>query len=98
MVRVCSDASRLPEEQRGRHMGDFTKLAVWKKSHEVTLAIYRETSRWPRHELFSLTSQTRRAAVSVPANIADGCGRNNDAELARHTATHWAPRASSRTT
>ncbi|HEX6053976.1 MAG TPA: four helix bundle protein [Gemmatimonadaceae bacterium] len=66
-------------------MGDFTKLAVWRKAHAVTLAIYRETARWPRHEQFGLTSQTRRAAVSVPANIAEGCGRNTDAELAKHS-------------
>jgi four helix bundle protein len=46
--------------------------------------MYRETARWPRHELFGLTSQTRRAVVSVPANIAEGCGKNSDAELARH--------------
>ena len=65
-------------------MGDFTKLAVWKKAHELTVAMYRETARWPRHELYGLTSQTRRAAVSVPANIAEGCGKNSDAELARH--------------
>ena len=65
-------------------MGDFTKLAVWKKAHELTLQIYRETSKWPRHELFGLTSQSRRAAVSVPANLAEGCGKNSDAELARH--------------
>ena len=65
-------------------MGDFTKLAVWKKAHELTLHIYRETAKWPRHELFALTSQSRRAAVSVPANLAEGCGKNSDAELARH--------------
>ena len=66
-------------------MGDFTKLAVWRKAHELTLAIYRETSRSPKHELYGLTSQARRAAVSVPANIAEGCGRNSDAELAKHS-------------
>ncbi|MDF2770949.1 MAG: ribosomal protein [Geminicoccaceae bacterium] len=66
-------------------MGDFTKLAVWRKAHEVTLAIYRETAGWPKHELYGLTSQARRAAVSVPANIAEGCGRNSDAELAKHS-------------
>jgi four helix bundle protein len=65
-------------------MGDFTKLAVWRKAHELTLGIYRETSLWPRHELFGLTSQSRRAAVSMPANLAEGCGKNSDAELARH--------------
>jgi len=66
-------------------MGDFTKLAVWRKAHELALRIYRETSSWPRHELYGLTSQTRRAAVSIPANIAEGCGRNSDAELAKHS-------------
>jgi four helix bundle protein len=65
-------------------MGDFTKLGVWRKAHEVALGIYRETGRWPKHELFGLTSQARRAAVSVPANIAEGCGKNSDAELAKH--------------
>jgi four helix bundle protein len=68
-------------------MGDFTKLAVWKKAHELTLAIYRETSRWPKHELFGLTSQSRRAAISIPANLAEGCGKNSDAELAKHSRT-----------
>jgi four helix bundle protein len=68
-------------------MGDFTKLAVWKKAHEVTLGIYRETARWPKHELFGLTSQSRRAAVSIPANLAEGCGKNSDAELAKHSRT-----------
>jgi len=66
------------------NMGDFTKLAVWKKAHELARSIYEETSSWPKHELFGLTSQSRRAAVSIPANIAEGCGKNSDAELARH--------------
>ena len=65
-------------------MGDFTKLAVWQKAHAVALAVYHETAHWPKHELFGLVSQSRRAAVSVPANIAEGCGKNSDAELARH--------------
>jgi four helix bundle protein len=64
-------------------MGDFTKLSVWQKAHALTVAVYRATANWPRHELFALTSQTRRAAYSVPANVAEGCGRNSDAELAR---------------
>ncbi len=65
-------------------MGDFTKLAVWKKAQELTLGVYNETARWPKQELYGLTSQSRRAAVSVPANIAEGCGKNSDAELAKH--------------
>jgi four helix bundle protein len=68
-------------------MGDFTKLAVWKKAHDVALGIYHETARWPKHELFGLTSQSRRAAISVPANIAEGCGKNSDGELAKHART-----------
>ena len=68
-------------------MGDFTKLEVWKKAHELTLRIYERTARWPRHELFGLASQTRRAAASIAANIAEGCGRNSDAELARYART-----------
>jgi four helix bundle protein len=66
------------------NMGDFTKLSVWKKAHELTLRVYRETAMWPKHELYGLTSQSRRDAVSVPANIAEGCGKNSDAELAKH--------------
>ena len=65
-------------------MGDFTKLAVWKKAHAVTLSIYRETASWPKRELFGLISQCRRAAFSIPANIAEGCGKNSDGELAKH--------------
>ena len=68
-------------------MGDFTKLAVWQKAHAVAIAIYHETARWPRHRRFGLVSQSRRAAVSIAANIAEGCGKNSDAELARHATT-----------
>jgi len=64
-------------------MGDFTKLAVWRKAHELARSIYEETSRWPKHELFGLTSQMRRASVSIGSNIAEGLGRRSDGELAR---------------
>jgi four helix bundle protein len=64
-------------------LGDYRKVAVWARAHQLTLDVYRATRQFPREELYGLTSQIRRAAASVPANIAEGCGRNSDAELAR---------------
>jgi four helix bundle protein len=64
-------------------MGDFKKLKVWRRSHDLTLAVYHCTMSFPDHERFGLTAQLRRAAASVPANIAEGCGRRTDNELAR---------------
>jgi four helix bundle protein len=64
-------------------MRDFRKLKVWEKGHQLALEMYRETSGFPKDEVYGLTSQIRRAAVSIPANIAEGCGRNGEAELAR---------------
>ncbi len=64
-------------------MQDFKKLKVWRKSHELTLAVYRVTSRFPKNELYGLTSQLRRSSASIPANIAEGCGRDGKAELGR---------------
>ena len=64
-------------------MEDYRKLQVWERSHQLTLAVYGATSGFPKDELFALTSQVRRSAASIPANIAEGCGRNGDAELAR---------------
>jgi four helix bundle protein len=65
-------------------MRDFEKLSVWQKSHEFTLDLYTATSQFPGEELYGLTSRLRRAAASVPANLAEGCGRDSDAELARY--------------
>jgi four helix bundle protein len=62
---------------------DFRSIKAWEKSHHLTLAIYVITKSFPREELFGLTSQIRRACASIPANIAEGCGRSGDAELAR---------------
>ena len=64
-------------------MQDFKKLEVWKRSHSLTLEIYKVTGTFPRSELYGLTSQIRRSASSVPANIAEGCGRYGNAELTR---------------
>lgn len=63
-------------------MKDFRKLEVWQKAHGLVLSVYRETTSFPKEEIYGLTSQIRRAAVSIPANIAEGCGRNGDPDLA----------------
>ena len=64
-------------------MKDFRELKVWEKAHLVTLAVYQITATFPKDELYGLTSQIRRSAASISANIAEGCGRSGDAELAR---------------
>ncbi|RTQ52494.1 four helix bundle protein [Hymenobacter gummosus] len=64
-------------------MFDFRKLHVWQQGFDVTLAVYRITRGFPKEELFGLTSQMRRAAASVPHNLAEGCGRESPAELLR---------------
>lgn len=63
-------------------MRDFRQLKVWDKAHRLTLDVYRATREFPAEERFGLTIQLRRAAVSVPSNIAEGCGRTGDRELA----------------
>lgn len=65
-------------------MKNFRSLKVWGKAHALTLIIYKSTAQFPKHELYSLTNQIQRAAVSVPANIAEGCGKDSDAELKRY--------------
>lgn len=62
-------------------MQDYQRLKVWEKSHALTLAIYRITRSFPPDERFELTRQIRRAAASIPANIAEGCGRNSPREF-----------------
>jgi four helix bundle protein len=64
-------------------MKDFKELKVWQKAHQLTLAVYKATRNFPKEELYGLTSQIRRSCASIPANIAEGCGRSGDAELGR---------------
>lgn len=64
-------------------MRDFRKYKVWELGHQLTLDIYRKTKNFPMEEIYGLTSQMRRASSSIPANIAEGCGRQSDAELRR---------------
>lgn len=64
-------------------MKDFHPLKVWQKAHQLALDVYRVSGAFPRQEIYGLTSQIRRAAASIPANLAEGCGRNGNAELLR---------------
>jgi len=64
-------------------MKDFRELKVWEKAHNLALAVYKLTTTFPKDELYGLASQIRRSSASIPANIAEGCGRDGDAELAR---------------
>jgi four helix bundle protein len=67
-------------ERRSR---DFKSLQIWQKGHQLTLRVYHVTSQFPREETYGLVSQIRRCCVSIPANIAEGCGRGGAPELAR---------------
>jgi four helix bundle protein len=64
-------------------MKDFKKQKVWQKSHQLTLDVYKITKSFPRSEEYGLTSQIRRSCASIPANIAEGCGRNSEADFSR---------------
>ena len=64
-------------------MQSFRNLKVWGKAHALVLDVYNSSRQFPRDELYGLTSQMRRASVSIGANIAQGCCRKGDAELGR---------------
>jgi len=62
----------------------FEDLIVWKKAHDFVLTVYRVTKEFPKEEMYGLTSQFRRAAVSVPANIAEGFGKKSKLDKLRY--------------
>ncbi|HET9285065.1 MAG TPA: four helix bundle protein [Candidatus Angelobacter sp.] len=64
-------------------MRNYRDLQVWNKAHNLTLQLYQISRGFPREEIYGVTSQLRRAAVSIGANLAEGCGRRTSAELAR---------------
>lgn len=68
----------------GRKLKDFRKLEIWRKSYQLALDIYKVSETFPQREVYGLTNQIRRAAVSIPSNMAEGCGRDSDAELVRY--------------
>ena len=65
-------------------MKDFRDLKVWERAHYLTLDVYKSTSRFPREELYGLTSQMRRCGASIGANIAEGCGKRGNNEFQRY--------------
>ncbi|HYX69966.1 MAG TPA: four helix bundle protein [Terriglobales bacterium] len=64
-------------------MKNFRDLQVWQKAHHLTLATYKASGSFPREEMYGLTSQVRRCSASIPANIAEGCGKRGNAEFNR---------------
>jgi four helix bundle protein len=64
-------------------MKDFRTLSVWQKSHKFAVLIYQKTTTFPKEEVYGITAQLRRAVVSVPTNIAEGCGRGSDKDFAK---------------
>ncbi len=64
-------------------MRDFKTLLVWEKSYELAKSIYSVCAKFPKEELYALTSQMKRTATSIPTNIAEGCGRGTDKDFCR---------------
>lgn len=64
-------------------MQDFRNLKVWQKAHELALLTYHLTADFPREETFGLRHSMRKTSVDIPAYIAEGCGKTNDAEFGR---------------
>jgi four helix bundle protein len=64
-------------------MQNFKNLKVWRDAHAFTLSIYRITKGFPKEEIYGLTKQLRRASSSIPANIAEGCGKSFKLDFAR---------------
>ncbi len=68
-------------------MQNFKELIVWQKAHKNVLLIYNQTKTFPKEELYGITSQLRRAAVSIPTNIAEGSGKSTKKDFANYLQT-----------
>ena len=64
-------------------MAPYKRLIAWKECHQLVLGVYQATDKWPKHELYGLTSQTRRAAFSGAVNIVEGASRKGSKEFKR---------------
>jgi four helix bundle protein len=93
MSQQGSEAARQQVGERTSQQGSevamksFRELLVWQKAMELVTFAYRLTSRFPKEELYGLTGQIRRAAISIPSNIAEGYGRNSTADYVRFLRT-----------
>ncbi len=65
-------------------MRDFRNLIVWERAHKLVLSIYRISKSFPKEELYGITSQIRRAVVSIPTNIAEGCGKQTQKDFVKY--------------
>ena len=65
-------------------MQNFKNIEVWKRAHGLVKSVYEVTASFPASELYGITSQVQRSAVSIPTNIAEGCGKGNNADFARY--------------
>ena len=65
-------------------MRDFKKLNVWERAHNFVINIYKLSKPFPKEELYGITSQLRRAVVSIPTNIAEGCGKHTEKDFVRY--------------
>jgi 23S rRNA-intervening sequence protein len=70
-------------------MRNYKDLRVWEEAHRLTLTVYKTTQAFPKEERFGLTSQIRRASASIAANLAEGCGRRSDGEMAGSSRFRW---------
>ena len=70
-------------------MQNYRDLLVWKKAHHLVLDDYKATKLFPKEEIYGITSQIRRASVSIPANIAEGCGKYTHADIAHFSKFLW---------
>jgi four helix bundle protein len=71
-------------------MKPYERLKAWRQAHRLALAVYDVTDAFPKVEVFELTSQIRRAALSVPTNIAEGSAKRGRREFRRFLISHWA--------
>jgi four helix bundle protein len=82
-------AERVDGSNGAARKSGFQELIAWQKAMALVTAVYRATGNWPRDELYGFTSQVRRAAVSIPSNLAEGHGRTGPREFAHHVSVAY---------